>query len=332
MFHYDNGLMLTRPRLAIDCRRRQPRGFVSHAHADHMARHELALATPATAALYRHRLASWGRRKNGQPIRVLEMPYGEAVEFGGDQLTTVPAGHCLGSAMLLAEQDNERLLYTGDYKLGDSLTATAAELPRADILVMESTFGRPRYCMPPRQQVIAQLLEIVHQAFAEGLTPVIHAYALGKSQEVTKLLTTAGVPVLQHPEIFALSQVYAEFGVEMSSGEVECCEYLGAPLAGHAVVTLPKSMKRYRLAGLGATISIAVTGWAIDPATPRRQGVDHALPLSDHADYNELLETVRRVEPRVVYCTHGPDEFVDHVRAIGFDARPLASDAQGRLF
>ena len=56
MFHWDCGLKLTRVDLAIDFRRRQPRGFISHAHTDHMARHELALCTPETAALYQLRL------------------------------------------------------------------------------------------------------------------------------------------------------------------------------------------------------------------------------------------------------------------------------------
>ena len=43
MFHWENGLKLTSIDLAIDFRRRQPRAFVSHAHSDHMARHEFAL-------------------------------------------------------------------------------------------------------------------------------------------------------------------------------------------------------------------------------------------------------------------------------------------------
>ena len=51
------------------------------------------------------------------------------------------------------------------------------------------TFGRPQYRLPPRASTVAQLLEIVHAALADGKTPVIHAYPLGKSQEVTKLLT-----------------------------------------------------------------------------------------------------------------------------------------------
>lgn len=84
MFHFDNGLFLTRAQLAVDVRRRQPRAFVSHAHTDHIARHELALATPATGQLYRHRL--------GQRYRVQEMRYGEPLEFGGLRLTALPAG------------------------------------------------------------------------------------------------------------------------------------------------------------------------------------------------------------------------------------------------
>ena len=55
MFHYDRGLKLTAADLAIDFTRRQPRAFVSHAHTDHMARHEYALCTPATGKLYQFR-------------------------------------------------------------------------------------------------------------------------------------------------------------------------------------------------------------------------------------------------------------------------------------
>lgn len=316
--------MITRPRIAVDFTRRQPRGFISHAHADHMARHELAFCTPATAALYRHRM--------GPRLRVREMPYNEPSELSGTRLTALPAGHCFGSAMLLVEQESRLLLYTGDYKLGDSLTAEPAQLPQADILVMESTFGRPGYRMPPRQQVIAQLLEICHAAFASGQTPVIHAYALGKSQEVTKILTTAGVPVLQHPEVYAISQIYEQQGMPLSAGAADVTQYNGRPLAGHVVVTLPKSMKRFRLAGLGPSVSITLTGWAMDERTKHRLQVDHALPMSDHADFDQLMETARQVSPSEIYVTHGPEGLVDELCAAGYNAKPLASDSQKRLF
>lgn len=320
MFHYDRGLMITRAGLAVDVRRRQPRGFVSHAHADHMARHEWAFATPDTAALYRHRL--------GDRLRVREMPYGEPIELGGVQLATFSAGHCLGSAMLLAEDSDERLLYTGDFKLGDSLTAAPAEPPAADILVMETTFGSPKYRLPPREQVIEQLLEEVHSALGEGVTPVVHAYALGKAQEVTAILTRAGLPVLQHPTIAAVSDVYQACGVDLG----DYAAYAGRPLEGHVVITLPKTMERFRLAGMRSVRSIAVTGWAMDARTRHRQSVDVALPLSDHADFDELLQLAQQVAPRKIYTTHGPPGFDEHLREAEFDAQPLTPDHQRRLF
>jgi putative mRNA 3-end processing factor len=320
MFHYDAGLFLTQAQMGVDVRRRQPRCFVSHAHADHIARHELAFATPGTAALYRHRL--------GPRHRVQEMLYRKPIEFGGLKLTALPAGHCLGSAMLLAEDGERSLLYTGDFKLDASVTAEAAELPHADILVMESTFGRPHYRLPPREEVVARLLEIVLATLADGMTPVVHAYPLGKSQEVTKLLTSSGVPVLQHRTVYEVSRIYEKCGVDLGDFGL----YEGQPLNGYAVITLPRSAREFRLAGLGKTVSIAVTGWAKDDATKYRLGVDHALPLSDHADYDQLIETVRRVEPREIYCTHGPDGFADHLRDLGFNAFPLQPPAQRRLF
>jgi Cft2 family RNA processing exonuclease len=320
MFHYDNGLFLTNARLAIDVRRRQPRCFVSHAHADHIARHALALATPATARFYRYRL--------GERHRVKQLEYGRPITFGAVQLTAYPAGHCLGSAMLLAEDGRQSLLYTGDFKLGTSATSEEAKLPHADILVMESTFGRPRYRLPPRAVVIGQLLEAVHAALSAGKTPVIHAYSLGKGQEVTKLLTDHGTPVLQHPEVYAITRIYQELGVDL--GDV--VPYGREPLPGHAVVTLPRGRRGFRLPGLGPTFSIATTGWAVDPGTKYRWGVDLAIPLSDHADFDDLIEAVRRVAPRKVYCTHGPDEFVDHLRELGFDAEPLVPVRQKTLF
>jgi putative mRNA 3-end processing factor len=316
VFHWDNGLKLTKADLAIDFRRRQPRGFISHAHSDHIARHEYALCTPETAALYQHRLG---------PRRTLAMPYRMPIEWGGLRLTTYPAGHCLGSAMLLAEDGDQSLLYTGDFKLGESATAEQAELPHADTLVIESTFGHPDYRLPPRRQVVDQLLSLVRETLADGRVPVIQAYMLGKGQEVTRILTDAGIPVLQHRDIFAVSQVYESCGTSL--GQHEC--FAGETRPGWAIVIPPG---RGTLEQIERRVCIAVTGWAMDQRAKYRLGVDHALPLSDHADYDELFEAVARVEPKTIYCTHGPEGFVDCLRDAGYDARLLGKPTLGRLF
>jgi len=310
VFHYDRGLKLTKANLAIDFRRRQPRAFISHAHVDHMARHEYALCTPATAALYQLRFG---------PRQTLELPYRQPIDWGGLRLTTFPAGHVLGSAMLLAEDGDESLLYTGDFKLSESATAEQAELPHADILVIESTYGNPFYRHPPRDAVLEELYTLVGSALQRGATPVVEAYMLGKSQEISRLLTSAGFPVLQHPKIYAISQIYRKFGVDLG----DCHLYPGHPLPGHVVVVPPRMHRSSRLPGLRNTVTFAVTGWATHGRTRERLGVDHALSLSDHADYDQLFEAVRRVAPRVIYCTHGPVSFVQCLRDAGLNAYPL---------
>jgi Cft2 family RNA processing exonuclease len=176
--------------------------------------------------------------------------------------------------------------------------------------------------------VIDQLLSLVTGALAEGNTPVIHAYPLGKSQEVTRILTLHGIPVLQHPLVYKISRIYCENGIDL--GRFNC--FGEVPIDGHAVVTLPRGMNGFRLAGMAKTVSLAVTGWALDVSARYRLGVDHAVPLSDHADFDQLVEAVERVAPREIFCTHGPREFVDHLRNRGFNAFPLAGNFQRRLF
>jgi Cft2 family RNA processing exonuclease len=256
------------------------------------------------------------------------MPYRAPLEWGGLRLTTYPAGHCLGSAMLLAEDGETSLLYTGDFKLADSLTAEAAELPRADILVIESTFGNPRYRRLCQDSVVNQLLEVVREALRLGATPVIQAYILGKGQEVTRLLTSHGIPVLQHRLVFEVSQVYEACGVDLGNYAL----YPGRPLEGHAVVVPPRMHRPADLPGLKRVVKIAVTGWAQDQGACWRLGVDHAIPLSDHACFDDLLEAIERVAPHEIFCTHGPREFADCLRQRGWNARPLAGNTQLRLF
>jgi Cft2 family RNA processing exonuclease len=319
MFHYDGGLKITRIDLAIDVCRRQPRGFISHAHSDHIGRHELAFCTPATSKLYQHRLG---------PRQVKEMPYRSTLEWDGLKLTTFPAGHIFGSAMLLAEDDGQRLLYTGDFKLGESATAERADPPQADVLVMESTFGHPQYRLPPRSQTVDQLLDLVRTTLRQGATPVIQAYTLGKAQEVTKILTLAGIPALQHRSIYAISRIYEQCGCDLGDYR----PYPGRAIEGCAVIAPPPRQRGALIEGLRRPVTIGVSGWAAAPHTRRWLRSDHAIPLSDHADFDELLELVQRVNPQIVYCTHGPENFVDHVRNLGYEARVLGKPHQKQLF
>ena len=125
--------------LWLDARRRAPCAFVSHAHGDHIGRHDRTIATPATLALMAHRL--------GNPRKGEWLPAGYREPFGIGELTVelFPAGHVLGSAQIRISRDGHAVGYSGDLCLEPTLTAEPAQVVECDTLVLESTFGAPRY-------------------------------------------------------------------------------------------------------------------------------------------------------------------------------------------
>lgn len=316
LFYYDAGLKLLPIDLAIDVRRPHAQAFVSHAHADHIARHEYTLCTAETAALLRLRLG---------PRLTREMSYGQTIDWAGVSLTVYPAGHCLGSAMLLVEYGGQRLLYTGDFKLRAARTTPAAQPIKADALIMETTYGEPRYRLPPEEEVLEDLTRSLRDIWNCGRWPVIVAYALGKAQEVSKRLSDTGVPVVQHPSVASISRIYEQFGVSVGSYRL----YQGALEPGEVLITSPQTHGDW---SGNSVVRIAVTGWALHPSAKYRINADLAFPLSDHADYDELFQMVEAVQPQVVYCTHGPESFVRDLLERGWDARLLGRPTQKLLF
>ena len=221
--------------------------------------------------------------------------------------------------MLLVEQSGTRLLYTGDFKLRKSLTAEDARIPTADVLVMECTFGLPELRRPDRSAVVAELVDLVRRIMARGNTPIIQAYVFGKAQEVTRILSDHGIGVLQHPEIFALSNLYEQLGCSL--GDYRLLKT--GSTAGRAVIVPPASQKCEPIAPIRRSESIAVTGWVLNSGWRSRSKTDHGIALSDHAGFDELLELVSRVNPRTILCHHGQVRFVDVLNKRGFDARFL---------
>lgn len=302
--------------------------FVSHAHSDHTANHAEVILTEATRRLMRARVG-------GQRTEHV-LGFGERVDlregrFGGARdgfLTLLPAGHVLGSAMSLLEDESGSLLYTGDFKLRSGLSAEVCEPRRADVLVMETTFGRPHYVLPPTEEVLHGILRFCQEALAEGQVPILLGYSLGKSQEVLSSLLRAGLPVMLADPVAKLTRIYAELGREFPPYR----SLVPSEAAGHVVLCPPgKGLANLRQE-LGRVRVAMMTGWAMDPGCRYQYQVDAAFPLSDHADYPDLLEMVRRVAPKCVYTLHGfAAEFAADVRAMGVEAWALTGDEQLEL-
>jgi hypothetical protein len=188
------GLYLPDLELWLDSRRARENGFVSHAHADHFARHKNILCSVPTAHILRARFNVAEDRLNPQPFH-------EPLEVGPFQLQLLPAGHIFGSAMLhvTRKSDGASLLYTGDFKMRRSLTAGEPVFRRADTLVMETTFGGPFWVFPSDTEVTGQVLNFVNESLEAGQVPALLAYSLGKAQEALAMLDQAGIPAVQQP-------------------------------------------------------------------------------------------------------------------------------------
>jgi DNA ligase-1 len=318
---YRQAVFLPSAGLWLDPRWPKAFAFVSHAHSDHTARHEHTLCTPATARLMQARMG-------GGLGRLETHEYGERTTFRNCAATLLPAGHVLGSAQLLFESAEGSVLYTGDFKLRRRLSCEPATARSADTLIMETTFGLPRYQFPPAEQVAAQVVKFCHEALEDGDTPVLLGYALGKAQEILSVLAGAGLPIMLHGTIEKIARIYEEFGVVFPLFE----KYDAARVAGHVLVCPPSVNGSRMLSALKNRRVAVLTGWAMDPGAVYRQQVDAAFPLSDHADYNDLLRYVELVSPRRVLTLHGfAQEFARDLRARGIEAWSLTGPDQLEL-
>ena len=138
---YERGVYLPNEDIWLDPWDAKPFAFVSHAHSDHIAPHHEIIVSERTARLMQARMP--GERRE----HVLN--FGEKQTIRGLDITLIPAGHIFGSAQFFLETKEGSLLYTGDFKLRPGRSAEAAEWRQAQTLIMETTFGLPRYRFPP---------------------------------------------------------------------------------------------------------------------------------------------------------------------------------------
>jgi DNA ligase 1 len=316
--NYQRGLHLPQAGIWLDPRDARDLAFVSHAHSDHIGFHKQILCTSVTARLMQLRLGL-------SPDIFETLPFGEARNFSGWSAKLLPAGHVLGSAQLFYEAPEGTLLYTGDFKVRSGFSSETIVARHAETLVIETTYGLPRYQFPPVGEVLAAVTKFCVEALEEGETPILLGYPLGKAQEILSALAAAKLPVMVHAAIARVAKVYEEFGVHFPPYK----QFEAVSAAGHVLICPPsingsqmlRELRRYRTAVL--------TGWASDPGAVHRFQVDAAFPLSDHADYNGLLEYVAAVNPNRVLTLHGfAQEFACDLRERGIEAWALTGPNQ----
>jgi len=311
----------------IDPWRPVSRALITHAHADH-ARPGCGeyWATGSSEGILRQRL--------GGGINLIPVDYGALNRIGGARVSFHSAGHVLGSAQIRLEAGGESWLVSGDYKRCADPSCAPFEPVQADVFITEATFGLPIYRWQSGAAVGRQILE--WWQVAPERPSLLFCYAFGKAQRVLAELAALGVgepgqpgapgeEILLHGAVDALMQPYREASVVLPPTLAASRLERRADLAGRLVIAPPAAHRSAWMKRFQNPQTAFVSGWMAVRGARRRRGYERGFVLSDHADWNGLLHSVRESGARQVYVTHGnSDGLARYLREVeGICAEPL---------
>jgi len=288
----------------VDPSQPKPRALVTHGHADHArGGHSQLWATPETLAIMECR---YGPQPGGCAVQ-----YGEVVRLGDVDVSFVPAGHVLGSAQIVLEHGGERIVVSGDYKRREDPTCLPFEPVPCDIFVTEATFGLPVFRHPDTRGEIDRLLGRLHENPERCV--LVGAYALGKAQRLMAELRRRGYEeaIYIHGALQRLCDLYRELGVDL--GDIRPATGASKEeLKGRIVVAPPGALNDRWSRRLPDPITAMASGWMRIRQRARQRNVELPLVVSDHADWDELTETIQELKPREVWITHGREDALMH--------------------
>jgi len=276
----------------------RPLRVVTHAHADHLVglRRSLkscdkVMMTSATKDLIG--VVNGSMSLDNGTVKLLD--YGEPFEYGDEQITLLKADHILGAAQVLVENSmGNRVAYTGDFRVDGT-----EPLMDCDTLVVEATYGSPWFKRAFKVNIKELLVSMVEERLREGTVYVFGYY--GKLQEVMQILRRADVcvPFVMPERVFHVSEICEAHGMQVGdftlSTAKEGKELLDRDLPCVAFYHMNTRQK----VGLRSS-RICVSGWEFRSPCRQIGEREHLVALSDHSDFNGLLDYVERSKPKRV--------------------------------
>ncbi|MEM0324668.1 MAG: MBL fold metallo-hydrolase [Candidatus Aenigmatarchaeota archaeon] len=267
--------------------------FVSHAHIDHAPYLVVKkpFATEETIDLIQVRDKSFVGEK---------VKYNKKYNIDNISFEFFDSKHILGSAMIYLEIDGSSILYTGDLR-------TTEFNKDVDILIIESTFGSKEYVFPNREEEIERLIKFIREKVDILNKKVeIGAYPLGKAQEIIKILNDYGYIPSATKTIEKFNEIYRKYKIKLKTSKNS--------------QILIRSMNEVINNPLEGYYHAFCSGWALVRKFKNIEG----FVISDHLDFNGLIEFVKNVNPKKIYTVHGFSEiFANELRKMGFNAQPL---------
>ncbi len=299
----------------IDPRGKVDRALVTHAHSDHARLgHKYYLVSESCLPLLKLRL--------GQDVVAEGVPFGETRKIGEARISFHPAGHILGSAQIRVEVKGRVWVVSGDYKPQPDRSCEPFELVKCDVFVSECTFGLPVYHWENEEEVQRQINQWWCENAKEGKPSLIFAYSLGKAQRVLRGLDSSIGSIFAHGAVHPFLPVYESYGVKFPSIQKPKegnGDWAGAMIVAPPAVEDAGWTRRFK----GAQRGFA-SGWMAVRGARRRRNLDRGFVLSDHADWEGLLEVIRGTNAEQIKLTHGDgDPLARYLGEQGIEASML---------
>jgi putative mRNA 3-end processing factor len=270
---------------------------VTHAHADHLYGLrksvkccEKVLMTKATRDLAETLNDSMKLREDN--IHTLE--YGKVFKYGDEKISLLKADHILGASQVLVEDAGGiRIAWSGDFRL------EGTEAVDCDVLVVEATYGSPSCRRNFHVDVRELLVQMIERRLRGGAVYVFGYH--GKLQEVMQILRNADVqvPFVMPERVHEVTKVCEKHGMRLG------CTSLSSDKEGHELLdgNLPcvafYHMNQRQHVGLH-NARICVSGWEFNAPSRQIGDREHLVALSDHSDFDGLIEYVKRTRAKQV--------------------------------
>lgn len=309
----------------IDPWRGVERAVITHAHADHArpgSKHYLCEASGADIL----------RARVGRAASLETLAYGETRRIGGVEVSLHPAGHILGSSQVRVAWRGRVTVVSGDYNATHPQgTCVPFEPVPCETFISESTFGLPIYRWPEPEQVFADIRAWWQAKAAQGITCVLPAYPLGKSQRLLAGLRAGQPgPIALHGSVKTYAHLYAQAGVALADWQPLSASNT-SELRGTGLVITSAAAQEVGLVKKLQPLSWAfASGWMMTRAARRNRDFDRGFVLSDHADWQGLLTAIRATGASRIGVTHGQTEaFGRYLREQGYDSFTLPTHYTG---
>ncbi|MGC8948208.1 MAG: hypothetical protein ACP5OK_02585 [Thermoprotei archaeon] len=299
--------------------------LISHAHSDHVKGvngndNSVLLLSPPTMDIVFQRVRKM--RRGVSTIRPNDFKsYDDII------VEAYNAGHVLGSLEFLLEFYNLRIGYTGDFNIYGSIVDDPAYIMKdLDVLIIESTYGRPDYIFPPRSFIYEKILSWIAANIKDGRTVVIGVYPLGKAQELTYLFNKEFGRVVVTERIYNINKVFDKHKFKLDYELIEHkikSVFDGGELIIAATSEVSKIVSMINSKSIGKAVGSVCTGWSLNYHNSNN-GLQY-FPLSSHSDFKGLLKYVEESRPKMVYTLYGfSSELAGYInRKLNIKASPL---------